>query len=183
MAEKQILVLRLKAGVSIISTSTSTRITLPQPPTPPVGELERIGRSRDPRRRCGALNFAGGSPEADDGKYRRYSCRDADSRLERSTGHPISPSLSSLSLWNKIGKEKNGASRDKAGWTTLSIATECFPSSFKLPSPIMPKPEKKNMTPSEKKQQAWNAVCYLFPSQEAKQFESPATIRKSTTLS
>ncbi|KAL2722460.1 hypothetical protein V1478_009323 [Vespula squamosa] len=88
------------AGVSIISTSTSTStgIALPQPPTPPLAELERIGRSRDPRRQCGALNFAGGSPEADDGKYRRYSCRDANSRLERSTGHPISPSLSFLSL-------------------------------------------------------------------------------------
>ncbi|KAL2722459.1 hypothetical protein V1478_009322 [Vespula squamosa] len=82
-----------------------------------------------------------------------------------------------------MGREKNGASPDKAGRTTLSIATEYFPSSFKLPSPIMPKPEKKNTAPSEKKQQAWNAVCYLFPSQEAKQFESPVTIRKSMSLS
>nr|KAF7435152.1 hypothetical protein H0235_003343 [Vespula pensylvanica] len=40
---------------------------------------------------------------------------------------------------------------------------------------------KKNMAPFEE-EQVWNAVHCLFPSQEAKQFESPATIRESTSL-
>nr|KAF7423287.1 hypothetical protein H0235_008570 [Vespula pensylvanica] len=77
MAEKQILVLRLKAGVSIISTSTSTStstgIALPQPPTPPLGELERIGRSRDPLRNGEATVWKAEEEGGREGKGRRQA--------------------------------------------------------------------------------------------------------------